>query len=236
MAARVEGLVEGRERLLRDVSHELRSPLARIAVALELARQQTPDSATRTLDRIELETGRIDELVGQLLTLNRLRDHGSMSDLESVDLAALIREVADDAAFEAQARQVSVEVSALGSCGVAGRPGLLRSAVDNVIRNAIRHSPAGEQVEVSLTTDRNHFEVMIRDHGPGVADDALPHLFEPFYRTEVARDRQRGGVGLGLAITDHAIRALGGTVCAAHAEGGGLEVKIRLPLESSGTG
>lgn len=235
MATRVDALVAAQRRLLGDVSHELRTPLARLMIALGLARQRMADASPRELDRIELEVERLDELIGRILTLQRLDQQPEQQALEPVDLAALVGEVAEDATFEAgavgEAPVMRVDSSAGGT--VQGDPDLLRSALENVVRNALRHAPPGSAVELGVHAqpgDPRRRVVRVRDHGPGVREQDLPHLFEPFFRVEDARDRDSGGHGLGLAITERAVRRHGGTVRASNAPGGGLLVEVCLPV------
>lgn len=230
MAERLETLFTAQKRLLGDVSHELRSPLARLAVALELARRQAGPAAVSSLDRIERETERLNELIGQLLTLSRLESEAPPTAGEPVNLAALVREIAADAEFEAHARQRSVEILKVEDCVTMGSAELLRRAIENVVRNALRYTNPNTAIELTLRREENIARLTIRDHGEGVPDQALPELFRPFYRVAAARDRQTGGIGLGLAITERAVRLHGGTVTAVNALDGGLLVEISLPL------
>ncbi len=229
MAERIEALVGSQHRLLRDVSHELRSPLARLRVALELARDRAGAGAADSLDRIEHEAARLDELVGRLLLLERLE--AGQPDLEAVafDMAQLVGEVVDDASFEAAPAGREVIFEPDSSVRTTGHPSLMRSALDNVIRNAIRHTPEGTSVEVSLAADDGGVSVTVRDRGHGVPDEHLDTLFEPFTRVADARERATGGAGLGLAITRRAVEIHGGSVVARNHPDGGLEVAIHLP-------
>ena len=229
MAERIEALVGSQQRLLRDVSHELRSPLARLRVALELARSRAGEGAGMALDRIERETGRLDELIGQLLLLERLEGGVDHMMVENFDLTGMIAGVVDDAGFEAEAQNRVISFSAAGTCPINGRPELLRSAFDNVIRNAVLHTPEGTKVEVELRRETGMVEISVRDHGPGVADADLDRIFEPFCRVDEARERASGGVGLGLAIARRATEAHGGTLSARANAEGGLEVVATLP-------
>ncbi len=238
MAERIENLVHAQNRLLTDISHELRSPLARLSVALELARQRSGPDAGGALDRIDRETVRLNELIQRLLTVARLEDGDATMEKSPVDLGELIREIAKDAAFEAQCRNCQVEVSVRCRCEIIGSRSLLHSAIENVVRNAIRYSQDGSVVEVRLEQGPGpHGQqaiVQVTDSGPGVPEDALAKLFQPFYRIDDARERQTGGAGLGLAITERAVRLHGGTVHASNRPEGGLMVEIRLPLEACG--
>jgi two-component system sensor histidine kinase CpxA len=233
MAERIETLVYGQRQLLGDISHELRSPLARLRMALALSRRYVEQGVTgaelqQGLDRIGRETGRLDELIGQLLDLTRL-DNEKLGEGLLVQLDALLGEIVTDTQFEARAQHKDVALRATAPCRLIGHRDLLQSALENIIRNAIRYTPEGTPVEVTLTVDIGA-TIRVRDHGKGVPPEALPHLFTPFYRVETARDRKSGGVGLGLAITERAVRAHGGSIVATNAPDGGLEMTIRLPL------
>lgn len=234
MAGRMETLVNEQSRLLNDISHELRSPLARLNVALGLARQRTGPEAASALDRMELESGRLEEMIARLLTLSRLEAGQDLLDRSSLQLGELIQEVAKDADFEAQGRNCHVAAVVVQECTVTGSPALLRSAIENVVRNATRYTREGTAVEVRLESaaepDKNMAVIRVSDHGPGVPEAALDKLFRPFFRVDDARERQTGGSGLGLAITERAVRLHGGTVSARNLPGGGLVVEIRLPL------
>jgi two-component system sensor histidine kinase CpxA len=229
MAERLETVLGSQRRLLRDVSHELRSPLARLRVALELARDRAGADAADPLDRIEHEASRVDELIGQILLLERLEVGESESEVAPLDLSAVLSEVVDDASFEASAAGREVTFEAGEMCRILGRPNLVRSALDNVIRNAIRHAPDGTTIDVALDVGSEQAVVTVRDHGPGVPGEHIDSLFEPFTRVAEARDRNTGGAGLGLAITRRAVEMHGGTVSAANHPDGGLVVTIRLP-------
>ncbi len=235
MAERLESMVKAQQRLLGDISHELRSPLARLGVALGLARQRSGPEATGALDRIERESDNLNEMISQLLTLTRLESNTDGRKRTDVDLAALVRDVAEDADYEARSQNRAVQVVSSDDCSIKGVEELLRSAVENVVRNAVRYTPEGTAVEVALRKQNggsNNFAVIsVRDRGHGVPEDSLDKIFRPFYRTEDARDRQSGGgTGLGLAITERAVRLHGGSVQAANASGGGLSVEMRLLL------
>lgn len=231
MASRVETLVGAQTRLLRDISHELRSPLARLSVALDLARKRAGAAAAGDLDRIEREAKRLNEMVGQLLALSRWESGGGGMRLETFDLAALVREVASDADFEAQGRGCSVVFDESGACEMRGTRDLVRSAVENVVRNAVRYTPEGTAVKIKLDcAEGGEAVVSVRDVGAGVPEESLREIFRPFYRIDDSRTRETGGTGLGLAITERAVRLHGGTVTASNAPGGGLLVELRLPL------
>lgn len=239
MAERLETLLKAQSRLLNDISHELRSPLARLNVALGLARQRYDAGDTEMLDRIELEASRLNELIGRILTLARLEDGEQDVSQTPVPLDELVANIAEDAEFEAQARHCHVRtVIPEGDWRVRGNASLLHSAVENVVRNAIRYTQEKSSVEIELASEEgaNGPEAVLKisDSGPGVPPDALDKLFQPFYRIDDARGRLTGGVGLGLAITERAVRFHGGRVSAHNRLEGGLRVEIRLPLISEG--
>jgi two-component system sensor histidine kinase CpxA len=229
MAVRLEALLGSQRRLLRDVSHELRSPLARLAVALELARARAGDAAAEHLDRIALEGERLEALIEQLLTLSRLESADRVGEPEDVDLAGLAVEVAADASFEAAARGVSVATEADPHCFVRGDLRDLRSAVENVVRNAVAFTADGSVVRLTVRACADTVTVGVADQGPGVAEAELQAMFEPFFRSEDARERGPGGVGLGLAITARVAKLHGGSVAARNRADGGLDVTLTLP-------
>ena len=230
MAERIEGLMNAQKRLISDVSHELRSPLTRLNVSLELAKQRAGAEAAPMLDRIEREATRLSELIGQLLTLSKLENTNEAVGKEVVALSQLVQEVCSDADFEAQAKHRHVKLLRNDACTMSGSAELLRRALENVVRNAIRYTKDGTTVEVALTRQQNEAWITVRDYGAGVPESSLADLFRPFYRVADARDRQTGGIGLGLAITERAIKLHNGTVQAANATGEGLLVTIGLPF------
>jgi two-component system sensor histidine kinase CpxA len=240
MAERLESLVKAQSRLLNDISHELRSPLARLNVALGLARQRSGPESASMLERIELEANRLNELIGRILTLARLEDGEKRVPETPVPLDELVLNVVEDAEFEAQARHCHVRSTIpAGDWGVRGDASLLHSALENVVRNAVRYTGEQTSVEVELSrTDSStgpQAALRVSDCGPGVPPDSLDKLFLPFYRLDDARGRLTGGVGLGLAITERAVRFHGGRVTAFNRPGGGLMVEINLPLVTSWT-
>lgn len=234
MAERLEAAVNAQSRLLNDISHELRSPLARLTVASALAHQRSGPEAGSALDRIDLEADRLNDLIGGLLTIARLDSPTDSRQKALIPLRPMIEGIAADADFETQGRNCRVESVIQDDCVVVGAPILLHSAIENVVRNAARYTRDGTSARVSLERSQGDGvpEAVIRivDSGPGVPEDALDKLFRPFYRIDNARGRQTGGVGLGLAITERAVRLHGGTVKASNRPEGGLQVEIRLPL------
>jgi two-component system, OmpR family, sensor histidine kinase CpxA len=242
MAERIEGLVESQSRLLKDVSHELRSPLARLSVALGLARQRAPQVAPElegSLNRIEKETDRLNQLIQRLLTISRLESGTDGIRKTKLSLRELVEQIARDAEFETPARSCRVTTDATASPEdeflVDADPDLLRSAIENAVRNATRYTAEGTVVEVRLgrqpAANGEEGEIIVRvlDSGPGVPNDALQKILEPFYRLDDARNQQTGGAGLGLSIADRAIRLHGGQLRASNRKEGGLEIEIRIP-------
>ncbi len=217
--------------LLRDISHELRSPLARMRVALGLARQP-PADLSRQLDRLEREIERLDSLISQVLKLARLHGTDSLFARETFDLDEVIEEVVRDANFEGAAKRCTVRLEGAAHAAVNGNRELLRSAVENVLRNAVRYSPQGAPIEVAVVRSEGGAVISIRDRGPGVPERELERIFEPFYRVAESRDRDTGGEGIGLAITAQVMKAHGGAAVAANSPGGGFEVRLRLPISA----
>lgn len=235
MAERIGSLLAGQRQLLSDISHELRSPLARLYVALGLARRHVTEPGQDALDRIERETERLNDLIGELLSLTRLEGGDGPPRREAVDLDALVSKVVEDADYEARGANRHVRLVRAAGGFALGYEELLRRAVENVVRNAIRYTAEGSEVEVFVdrlaANGDSRAVIQVRDHGPGVPPDALGRLFEPFYRIGEARDRESGGAGLGLAISQRAVRLHDGEIEARNADDGGLLVEIRLPLE-----
>jgi two-component system OmpR family sensor kinase len=231
MAQHLQILVGSQQRLLHDVSHELRSPLARLQVAVGLARQQ-PEKLDASLDRIERESGRLDELVGELLTLSRLEADASGTPDEEVDLVGLVRDVADDARFEAEVNGRQVSFCGEGEFVVKARAELLHRAFDNVIRNAVKFTREGTVVEVvvAISAASDRLTVTVADRGPGIPENDLQAVFEPFFRSGTGV--KTAGFGLGLAIARRAIEMHGGTIRAMNRDGGGLRVGIVLPTSA----
>lgn len=234
MAGRISSLMAQQRQLLRDISHELRSPLTRLNVAVELARRQTGDDAKPILDRIEAEAYILNEMIGQVLTISRLDSKTEGIPMTPVDLNEMVTEITADADFEAQSRNCNVEFVEGIECTVPGNEELLRRAIENVVRNAVVYTNKNTKVEVRLRrTEHNSIpfaEVSVRDHGPGVPESKMPNLFQPFYRVSNARERKTGGTGLGLTIAKRAVSLHNGTITLSNAQDGGLIVVILLPL------
>jgi signal transduction histidine kinase len=226
MAGRIETLLAAERRLLLDVSHELRSPLARLGVAVELAR--SGGDVSPYLDRIQKESDRLNSLVGQLLQVTRAEGDPSQLRREPVRIDDLVQQLVDDSSIEAQAHGCELKYERRQPVTVQGDPELLRRAVENVLRNAIRYAPRETAVEVSLGRNNGTAVLDVRDRGPGVPEESLPRIFDAFYRVEADRARMSGGVGLGLSIARRAIELHRGKIRARNAEPG-LEIEVELP-------
>jgi two-component system sensor histidine kinase CpxA len=229
MAERTQSLLQSQKRLLRDVSHELRSPLTRQYLALELARQRFSE-AEPYLARIEKESGRLSELIDQLLILTRLEGNMDNALEEPVKLHKLLSDIVHDADFEAANQDRRIEIQNLDEVTVLGSLEMLGRALENVIRNGLRYTAAGSAVEITLAKSEDHVAIIVRDHGPGVPQEYLEQIFEPFFRVAESRDRDSGGTGIGLAIAKQAILMHGGSIEARNAKRGGLVIEIHLPL------
>jgi len=225
MADRTETLLTAERRLLQDVSHELRSPLARLRFALELARSGPSPEA---FARVQKEVDRLAALVGELLQVTRAEGDPGARNNAPVDLQSLLESLAEDCRIESEARGCSIRVSAPEKIVWEGDGDLLHRAVENVLRNAVRHTPPGSTVDLFLTREGDDIAVRVRDYGPGVPEPDLERIFRPFYRVEEDRNREGGGVGLGLAIAQRAVRLHHGEIRAVNTNPG-LMVEMRLP-------
>jgi len=227
MVERLDTLVRAREELLHDISHELRSPLARLQLATGLARQ-TPESVNASLDRIDEEARRLDKMIGELLTLSRA-EHESIPDEQYFDLTGLVHAVVTDVRYEAQIPGVKVDfhVDENADYTVRGNAELIRRGIENVLRNALRFSLPGQHIQVRLKAEQQWLAIRVRDQGPGVDEEKLSSIFDPFVR--VNSPLLGKGYGLGLAIVRKVVLAHHGEVQAINRPEGGLELTIRLP-------
>ena len=239
MATRLESLVDSHKLLLRDVSHELRSPLARLSVALEWAREEAQPGIEDQLERMETETTRLNALIGQLLSLSHLESTTSLPVKQPFSVEDIVEQLLPDVEYEAKGRycHVSFVNAGSGASDVLGNPELLGRAIENVIRNAIAYTAEGTLVEIELShqggAGKGLVVLQVRDHGPGVPEAALQSIFHPFYRLDGSRQRSTGGFGVGLAITERAVQLHGGDVVATNAAEGGLIVEMRLPASAA---
>jgi two-component system sensor histidine kinase CpxA len=233
MAGELRNQIQSERNLLSGVSHELRSPIARMRIALALARSADSRERNEMLDRIEQDTIQLDSMLERILTVARLESGQYRAKFEALSLNEVIDDVLDDARFEAAASDGNISLAEDATVSIQGDPGLLRSAVENIVRNALFYSGHGGQVAVRLHVDNGIAVLTVRDNGPGVPEQALPLLFKPFYRVDDSRGSNTGGMGLGLAIVRNAVAAHGGSVIARNASPHGLEVQLRLPLSAA---
>jgi two-component system sensor histidine kinase CpxA len=228
MAAQLEQLITQREILLRDVSHELRSPLTRLRMALALAQRRDTGAAAVELERIELEADRLGKLIDQVLDLASSDGDDTTTRQQPVDLVTLLDGVVADARFEQPDRDIQWPGAA--TCAVSADAAALTSAIENVVRNALTHSPGDQPVELSMACpDDGWVELCVGDRGPGVPDSDLERIFEPFFQVEPSRGHDTPGFGIGLAISARIVRAHGGRIVAHNRPDGGLRVCLKLP-------
>jgi len=228
MASRLGSLLQGQTKLLHHVSHELRSPLTRIQMALGLVRQN-PVKIDTFLDRIELEANRMDRLVGELLELSRLESGVVQIKKETLDLSQLLNSIVEDAQFEATAKQIKLHLTLDENCTLQGQPDLLYRAIENVVRNAIKYGPDDGEVSISCThqTHDPYLHIRVTDQGAGVSASELEDIFKPFVRG--ISGSQTSGHGVGLAITKQVVEAHGGSVSAQNLSPYGFYVEMTLP-------
>lgn len=227
MAERIQTLLIAERQLLQDVSHELRSPLARLTFEAEMVRKTNDRDASAVRLRREIE--RLSELVGTLIDMARMEGDPATVDMEDVYLNDLLQNLADDCVVEAEAHQCRVRFTSSASANVQGNAELLLRAFENVIRNAIRYSPPGAAVEIHLYRNEGEIKIAVRDHGPGIPENVIPRIFDPFFRADPSRDEATGGVGLGLAIARRAIRVHHGDITAENAHPGAI-LRFTLPV------
>lgn len=227
MADRINDMLDSQRRLVSDVSHELRSPLARLRIALELA--QRSDDTSTALPRIEKEANELENLVTELLSLARIESGQFQLEKQDTDINKLLQKIVHDANFEGEAKHCEVRLGSSEAITLSVDPVLIRAAIENVVRNAIHYSPEHSIVQVSTRLSPEEFTITIEDSGIGVPEQSLELLFKPFTRVAEARDRSSGGFGLGLAITGKSLLAHGGEAIAENREQGGLRVILVLP-------
>jgi signal transduction histidine kinase len=235
MAAQIETLIRSHKDLLRDVSHELRSPLARVHAALSLARQRTKGAVDVEIDRIELELERLNSLIEKLLTFSRLDAKQTRLEKESLDIGDVLVDVVNDSNIEARAEDKQIILPEVSGFQTVGDVGLLASCFENIIRNAVHYTPPQTSVEIAvrrLAGIPELCEVAVRDHGDGVAEADLGRIFDPFFKSVHSERASLPGAGIGLAIAKKAVALHGGEILARNADGGGLIVTVLLPLVS----
>lgn len=241
MAERLESLVGAQQLLLRDVSHELRSPLARLSVALELAREDGSPETAKHLNRMERETEKLNQLIGQLLTLSSIEAIENIERFEPISLNEVVVQMLPDAQYEASQRQCSVALHAKDECTVQGNRQLLYRAIENVLRNAIQYTNPGTGVEIRVAVERDAADqpvavVEVSDHGPGIPEAEAEAIFRPFYRVDRARSLETGGFGVGLAIAERTVKLHGGRVSGHNRSGGGATIRLEFPLAKAASG
>ncbi|MGD1062549.1 MAG: ATP-binding protein [Terracidiphilus sp.] len=241
MAERLESLVGAQQLLLRDVSHELRSPLARLSVALELAREDASPEMVTQLNRMERETERLNQLIGQLLTLSSMEAIENVDRVELVSLNQLVAQMIPDAQYEASQRQCSVVFHAANDCMIQGNRHLLYRAMENVLRNAIQYTNPGTEVEIRVAAGqeeagRSVCVVEVSDRGPGIPEAEIDAIFRPFYRVDRARSQETGGFGVGLAIAERAVKLHRGQVSGSNRSGGGAVIRMQFPSAKTAAG
>jgi two-component system sensor histidine kinase CpxA len=228
MAGRIEDLVSAQQRLLSNVSHELRSPLTRLQVALGIVRQKAPDGLERALGRIERESDRLENMIAQILKLSRFENDMHHVDWQTIQMDEIVKQVVDDARFEAVPRKITIGLDVSAPIRMTGDAQLLHSTVDNVLRNALRFTPEQGDIEVTMTHKHNRLIISICDQGPGVPEDKLERLFDPFYRL----DQSNSGAGLGLNIALQAVQMHEGRIFAKNRQPNGLNVTIDLRIST----
>ncbi len=233
MASKLEVSLSAHQRLLGDVSHELRSPMTRLQIALALAHKASskPSDLEKHLNRCELEVNRLDDMIADVLALSRLENTLHNSHFCPVDLSQLIELVCQDAQYLANEKSIIIKSSNLKVCIVEGDNQLLASAFSNILNNAVKYSPENSNINIKMTLSNKHITITVIDNGHGVPESALPEMFKPFYRVADSRDRETGGTGLGLAIAKQAIVTHKGNIEASNSPGGGLAVTITLPIK-----
>lgn len=232
MAEQLETLVTSKERLLQDISHELRSPLARLQIAIELGKKKTDQLADSEFKRMELECSRLNKLIGEILNFARMEKSTTDLNLSQVDLTSLLSEIVKDANYEFKKEAIQIKIESMEPCSLFIDKRLIYRAIENVVRNASHYSPPDQPVliRVHFSHNKKFLCISIKDKGPGVPEDQLKTIFNPFYRVDISRTKKTGGYGLGLAIAAKAVELHQGEILASNNPDGGLTVDILLPL------
>ena len=232
MAEKLREQFRRREDLLRDISHELRSPLARMRIASELIKSKSTDPAMKEIAQLESDIALIDYLIGEIITFSRLSDNNRSLEFAQLDIRALLEAILMNANFEAKPQQKQAVLRCKNAAHylLNANEALIQRALENIIRNAIKYTPENTMVTVDLQSDANTITLTISDQGPGVASEQLKNIFEPFYRVSDSRNRESGGSGLGLAITKRAIERHQGEIFASNATPSGLIITVKLPV------
>ncbi|MCL5271802.1 MAG: ATP-binding protein, partial [Gammaproteobacteria bacterium] len=232
MAEQLEALITSKERLLQDISHELRSPLARLNIAIELGKNKTQHLADPEFNRMALESSRLNELIGEILEFARLEKSTTDLDITQVNLRELLADIIKDANYEFEKESVRIEMNNNNPCDLLIDKRLIHRAIENIVRNASHYSPKDNSVIISTHFSENQQQILIdvKDKGPGVPEDQLETIFNPFYRVDTSRTKKTGGYGLGLAIAARAVALHHGTITAKNNPDGGLMVRVTLPV------
>jgi two-component system sensor histidine kinase CpxA len=228
MTGRVNALLQSKQRLMRDVSHELRSPLARLQALLSISRQTADAGGMERIVRMERELERLDELIGEILAYTRMETQEGITP-RPTDIVDLVQNIVDDASLEGQTAGKEIRLQGPQRCLLDLDSGLIQSAIENVIRNAMKYTADGTTVDVTIVEEPGRLRVVIDDYGPGVPPDAIDKIFEPFFRVDESRNTTTGSGGIGLAIAERSVRLHGGTMMASNREAGGLRVEMVLP-------
>lgn len=228
MTGRVEALLQSQQRLMRDVSHELRSPLARLQALLSISRQTADAEGKGRIDRMERELERLDELIGKILAYTRMETQKGIVP-RPTDIVDLVQNIVDDARLEGQTAGKEIRLQGPPRCLLDLDSGLIQSAIENVIRNAMKYTADGTTVDVTIVEEPDRLRIVVDDYGPGVPPDAIDKIFEPFFRVEKSRSTTTGSGGIGLAIAEQSVRMHSGTMTASNREAGGLRVEMELP-------
>ncbi|MGD9263280.1 MAG: ATP-binding protein [Methyloceanibacter sp.] len=235
MAEQVDTLLQSQRRLMRDVSHELRSPLARLHALLSIAHQTADSTGAAQIERMETELERLDDLIGEILAFVKLESHAGIQ-RHPTDIVDLIQNIVDDASLEAQTDAKQIRIEGFDRCVIEVDSSMIQSAIENVVRNALKYTAEGTAVELSVAAEAGCLRIVIDDSGPGVPEDEIDKIFQPFYRVEGSKSTRSGSGGIGLAIAERSVRLHGGTIKAKNRAGGGLSVEISLPHVSSVSG
>ncbi|CEK10894.1 two-component system sensor histidine kinase CpxA [Legionella hackeliae] len=235
MAEQLEAIMNSKERLLQDISHELRSPLARLQIAIELGRKKAGTLADVEFARMEVECLRLNTLIGEILEFARLDKSFTPLSRTVIDLPRLLKQIIADANFELRDSRAGVFLQTIHDCQLFLDERLIHRAIENIIRNALRYSAPNPKVDVSLHSDETNSEIYIdiADNGPGVPEEQLEKIFSPFYRVDTSREKKTGGYGLGLSIAQQAVKLHHGNICARNRKEGGLLVRITLPIAAN---
>lgn len=231
MANRLELMINGQHKLLGDISHELRSPLARLQVALEILEMKSADTNKEMISRMSLEISRLNDLIGKVLEINRIGSHQPAIEKVEINLDSVIGKICEDGRFEGLPKKIDVLYSSPGEVKICANAELIEQAVENILRNAIKYSPENSTIAVNLVLGEKsqNLKIVVSDCGPGIPEEHLTRIFEPFFRCHDDRDRKTGGVGLGLAIASQAIVAHNGIIRLINIPTGGLRAEISLP-------